>query len=76
MNQGNDFFMRMCKEAQEDLASGKKGWREADNNTLLLASFGMLANHLAHSITKPLWFFSGSVFCGVVGWIISLVLGG
>ena len=77
MAQGNDFFMRMCKEAQEELASGEKGsWRQVEPNVLLLASFGMLANHLAHSITKPLWFAAGSVFCGVMGWLVSLVLGG
>ena len=76
MADGNDFFKRMCKEAQEDLASGRKGWREADNNTLLLACFGMLSNHLAHSVTKPLWFFAGSMFCGVVGYLITRVLGG
>ena len=74
MGHGNDFFMQMCKEAQEEIASGKKGWREADSNTLLLACFGMLSNHLAHSVTKPLWFFAGSVFCGLVGWGISALL--
>ena len=76
MNRDNDFFMRMCREAQEELASGKKGWREADSNTLLLACVGMLSNRLAHSITKPLWFFAGSVFCGIVGWIVATILGG
>ena len=76
MGHGNDFFMQMCKEAQEEIASGKKGWREADSNTLLLACFGMLSNHLAHSITKPLWFFAGTVFCGLVGWGISALLQG
>ena len=75
MGQSNDFFMRMCKEAQDEVASGEKGWKDADTNTLLLACFGMLSNHLAHSITRPLWFFSGSVFAGMIGWIVSLVLG-
>lgn len=67
---GNDFFTRMCKEATEDLAGGEKGWREAPTNTLLLACFGMLANHLTHKITKPLWFFAGSVLAGVTTYII------
>lgn len=71
----NDFFSKMCKEAMEELAAGEKGWHEADTNTLVMACFGMLTNHLAHKITKPLWFFSGSVGAGVIGYIIHLILG-
>ena len=74
MGHGNDFFMRMCKEAQDEVASGDKGWKEVDSNTLLLACFGMLSNHLAHSITKPLWFFVGTVAAGLVGWGITALL--
>ncbi len=74
MGHGNDFFMQMCKEAEEEIASGKKGWKEVDSNTLLLACFSMLSNHLTHSITRPLWFFSGTVFAGLVGWGISALL--
>ena len=70
----NDFFARMCREATEELASGKTGWREADTNTLVLACFGMLMNHLGTRIVKPLWFFAGSVFAGVVGHLVSQVL--
>lgn len=74
---GNDFFMRMCKEAQEELASGKKGsWREVSTNTLLLAAFGMLANHLATRVVRPLWLFAGMVATGVVGYLVHLALGG
>ena len=76
MSSSNDFFMRMCKEAQEELASGEKGWKEADTNTLLLACFGMLSNHLTSRIVKPLWWFAGSVFAGVIGYLVSVVLGG
>ena len=72
----NDFFQKMCKEAQEELASGEKGWKEADSNTLLLACFGMLSNHLSHSLTKPLWFFAGTIATGVVGYLIHLGFGG
>ena len=71
----NDFFMRMCKEAEEDLASGRKGWRDADTNTLLLACFGMLYNHLTSRLTKPLWFFASTILAGIVGWLIKLYLG-
>ena len=77
MNGGNNngFFKKMCKEAMEELASGKKGWREADTNTLLLACFGMLTNHLAHTLSRPLWFFAGAVGAGVVSYIVHLILG-
>jgi len=71
----NGFFERMTHEAVEDLASGEKGWREADTNTLLLACFGMLYNHLTTSLVKPLWFFASAVFAGVVGWLVKLFLG-
>jgi len=76
MGHGNDFFTRMCKEAQDEIASGEKGWKEANSNTLLLACFGMLSNHLAHSITRPLWFFASTIFAGLVGWGIIALLGG
>ncbi len=76
MGHGNDFFARMCKEAMEELASGDKTWKEIETNTLLLACVGMVLNHVTHKVTKPLWFFAGSVFCGVVGWLISITLGG
>ena len=71
MNGTNDFFMRMCKEAADEIASGDKSWKEAHPNTLLLAAFGMLSNHLTSRIVKPLWFMAAAVFSGVVGYIIS-----
>jgi hypothetical protein len=76
MNHSDDFFMRMCREAQEELASGKKGWREADTNSLLLACLGMLSNHLTSRLAKPLWFFASSVCAAVIGYIVNLVLRG
>ena len=66
----NDFFEKMCKEAIEELASGEKGWRDADTNTLLLACFGMLYNHLVSRLSRPLWLFAGSVFAGIVAYIV------
>ena len=71
----NDFFLRMCKEAQDELAQGNKSWKEIDSNTLLLASFGILINHLAHTLSRPLWFFASSVFAGVIGYLVKLFLG-
>lgn len=66
----NDFFNRMCKEALEELASGEKGWRDADTNTLVLACFGILSNHLAHMIVRPLWWFAGSVAAAAVAYVL------
>ncbi len=70
----NDFFGRMCKEAQDEIASGEKGWKEADTNTLLLACFGLLTNHLTHKLARPLWWFAGSVVAGVITYIVSAIL--
>ena len=72
----DDFFARMCKEAAEELAHGNKTWREIETNTLFLACVGMVMNHLAHKISRPLWFFAGSVFAALVGWGIAALLGG
>ena len=71
----NGFFKKMCKEATEELASGETGWKEAETNTLLLACFGMLTNHLTHNLARPLWFFAGAVATGVIGYIVHLILG-
>ena len=57
----NGMFARMCREAADKLASGDKGWKEVDTNTLLMACFHLLTNHLTHSITKPLWWAAGCV---------------
>ncbi len=70
----NDLFTRMCKEAQDEIASGEKGWKEADTNTLLLACFGLLTNHLTHSLARPLWCAAGMISAGVVTWIVMVIL--
>ncbi len=72
----NDFFARMCKEAIDEIASGDEGWRKAETNTLLLACFGLLTNHLTHKLARPLWWFAGAVSVGVITYIVSKVLGG
>ena len=76
MNNSNDFFMQMCKEAAEELASGQEGWKTVDTNTLILACFGMLSNHLIHNLARPMWFFATSVAAGVIGYILHLIFGG
>ena len=67
----NGMFDRMCKEAQKDLADGDKGWRDVSPNVLIMACFGILSNHLAHKLLRPLWFFGGAVATGVIWLIIS-----
>lgn len=71
----NGLFKRMCKEAIEEVSSGDVGWKEIPTNTLLMACFGMLTNHLTHNITRPLWFFASAIAVGVIGYLIHLVLG-
>lgn len=69
----NDFFNRMCKEAQDEIASGERGWKEADTNTLLLACFGLITNHLTHKLARPLWFFAGAVGTAVITYVITKI---
>ena len=57
----NGMFARMCKDAAEEIASGKEGWREASPNVLMLACFHLLTNHLSHSLAKPLWWAAGCI---------------
>ena len=72
----NDFFSKMYKEALSELADGKEGtWREVSPNVLIMACMGMLANHLSHRITKPLWWFVGTAGTVAVGYIVSLFVG-
>ena len=70
MHNSDDFFMNMCKEAMNELASGEKGWRDVDTNTLFMAAFGMLFNHMSRKIVKPLYLLAFSVLAGVIAFII------
>ena len=65
----NGMFNRMCKEAQNELADGDKGWREVSPNVLIMACFGALNSSLAAKFTKPLWFAGGVLASGVL-WLI------
>lgn len=71
----SDILQHMCQEAIEELTSGDKGWKQIEPNTLILACFGLLFNHLAHKITKPLWFFVGCIFTGIIGYFIMIFFG-
>lgn len=76
MQETNGLFERMFREAQDELASGKFGWKDAPVNTLIMACFGMLYNHLSRKLVKPMWLFSSSVFIAVVGYITHLCMAG
>lgn len=71
----NGLLERMQKEAIDEIASGAKSWREVSPNTLILACFGLLTNHLTHKITKPLWWVAGSVGAGSVAVALEAWLG-
>jgi len=66
----------MCKEAMDELASGDKGWKDTEANTLILACFGMLTNHLTHQIIRPLWFAAVSIGAGSIGYLCTVIFGG
>ena len=77
MNGNNGFFQRMCKEAADELAQGDRGWKDMDSNTLTMACFHYLFNHMTHKITRPLWFAAGAVTTWAVGSLLqSFVFGG
>ncbi|MBA7567489.1 hypothetical protein ES708_09201 [subsurface metagenome] len=74
MNNQNDFFAKMCKEALEELASGKKSWKEIETNTLFLAAFGILYNSLMHKLARPLRWLAGCAVAAVLTYIVSVIL--
>lgn len=73
MNGHDVVFQTMMKEAMDELSCGKKGWKELDSNTLIMACFGLLTQHLSQKLEKPIWIFSGSVSSGVVWYIVSSI---
>lgn len=76
MNEKNGILERMFKEAIEELASGEKGWRDIETNTLFLACFGMLYNQLMHKLARPLRWLAGCAVAAVITFIVSVILSG
>ena len=77
MANGNDFFAKMCREAAEELAGGEKGWKELDSNTLMMACFHLLTNHLSHKIDKlsrSIMWFAASVGAATITYIVTSFL--
>ena len=70
----NDFFDRMCHEAQDEIAHGDKGWKQSDTNTLLLACFGMLNDNITRQVSKPVWALSGSLMAASVALVVTRLI--
>lgn len=72
----NALFDSMISEATEEVAN--KGWREADQNAVTLAAFGMLkevVTNKMHRITRPFWAAAFAIGTGVIWYIVSSVMG-
>ena len=75
MTEANGILHRMQEEAIKELCNGKTNWRECNPNTLVLACFGLFSQYLTDKLSKPLWFFAGSVSAGVTWFIVSSIFG-
>ena len=73
-NMRNGMFAQMCKEAVDELADGKHGWREANPNIMLLACFHLLTNHLSHKLATPLWWAASSIMGAALIFVIKLFI--
>lgn len=71
----NDFLARMQKEAINELADGKKSWKDVSPNVLIMAVSGLITNHLTHKLMRPMWAFVGVVAAGILWWAVSGFLG-
>jgi len=75
MSYSNNLFDKMVSEATEEMAS--KGWKNADQNAVTLAAFGMLNKAIKnrmHTITRPFWWAAGAIGAGVIWFIVSGIL--
>ena len=72
----NDYmFKAMVSEAMEEVAH--KGWREADQNAVTLASFGLLNKAISnrmHSFTHPLWWATSAIGIAVITYVITAIM--
>jgi uncharacterized membrane protein YoaK (UPF0700 family) len=70
-------FERMCKEAAEEVAAGKQGWRQMNANVLFMACFHLLTNHLSHKIMelkKPLWWAASTIGAAALLAVIKMLV--
>lgn len=76
MHNPDSLFDTMIKEAMEEVSN--HGWREASNNAVTLAAFGMMAdkvNRRINRIVKPAWVIALSVGATAVWFIVSKLIG-
>lgn len=77
MNSNDYLFNKMVSEAMEEVAN--VGWKEASQNAVTLAAFGMLSKLVSnrmHSFVRPLWWAAGAIGAAVITYIVSFALGG
>lgn len=77
MNNTDYMFNKMVNEAMEEVAN--KGWKDADQNAVTLAAFGMLSKLVSnrmHTITRPFWWAAGAIGAAVITYIVMAILGG
>lgn len=70
-------FNKMVNEAMEEVAN--KGWREASQNAVTLAAFGMLnklVSNRMHNLVWPLRWAAGAVGAAAITYIVMSILGG
>ena len=72
----NDYmFNKMVSEATEEVAN--RGWRDANQNAVTLAAFGMLNKAISnrmHTITRPFWWAAGSIGAAVITYVITTIM--
>ncbi len=71
----NGMFDKMVEEAMEEV--GSKGWREAGQNAVTLAAFGMLGRTIrghVNTLKRPFWWATGIIAGGVLWYIVSGVI--
>jgi len=76
MENPGDLFNSMVKEAMEEV--GNHGWRDASQNAVTLAAFGMLVNKIDKRISriaKPAWIIALSAVGTAIFFVVSKILG-
>ena len=76
MNATDSLFDKMVGEAMEVVAN--HGWREAPQNAVTLAAFGMMTNKVRGQIdrlVKPAWVVATSIGLAALWWVVSSIFG-
>ena len=72
----NSLFDKMVSEAMEVV--GNHGWRDAPQNAVTLAAFGMMSGKVKGQIdriVKPAWVIASSIGLAVIWWVVSAIIG-